>query len=179
MEEQESEVEDELPELLHVLGLQRDGHGEAAVAVGAGQHEREALVRDAAGAHEHGPAPPEVGVVDGQAHPAGETQVGAPERVRAAHQRRQVRLQLQVLQRGPAVPVVHPVQRRLDHGRALRHPGRHRAGVRQRRGREDHIAEVALGERRLQPLPPVRGAVQLGGLVGGQAARQGRAPRTC
>ena len=171
-----SEVEDHLAELLHVLGLQRDGHRQAAVAAGAGEHEGEPLVRDAAGAHEHRPPPAEVGVVDRQSDPAGEAEVGAPERVRAADQRRQVGRQLQVVQRRPAVAAVHPVQRRLDRRRAVRQRPGHPPGLGERRRREDHVAKVAVGQRRLQPLASVRGAVQLGGLLRGEPPRQRRAP---
>ncbi|CAL9754689.1 unnamed protein product [Musa acuminata subsp. burmannicoides] len=175
----EKDVVDELPEFEHVVGLQGDGHGEAAVRCGAGQHEGEALVGDAAGPHEHRPPPPEVGIVDGQAHPAGKPDVGAPERVRAPHQRRQVRLHLQVVQRRSHVCIVHPRQRLLDRPRRRGRPTprrRHLPGCRHRRGREYHVPEVALGGWRHQPLPTVGRDVHLGRLIGREVTGHARAP---
>lgn len=179
MDNSELHIVDEFAELEHVIGPQRDSEGEAAVAGGAGQQERQALIGDAAGAHEHRPAPPEVGVVDGQPHPAGEPDVGAPEGVRPPHQRRQVRLQLQVVQRWPQVRFVHPRQRRLDPPRRRSRPTALRRDLPRRRYRrrcEDHVPEVPLRKRRPKPLPAVRGDVHLRRLVRREAARDARAP---
>lgn len=161
-----------------MLCLKGNRNRQASVIGRARQHEAQTLVRYAPGPHEDGPPPPKIRVMDREPHPARDPKVRAPKRVGPADKRLEVRLELQVVEGRPQVLIVHPGQRIVDLAGAV--PDRPRLqvpGHGHGRGREDHVPEVARGERGLKPGPPVRRDVQLRVLILGQAAGQaGAAP---
>lgn len=156
--------------------LQRNRHRQAAVIGSTGDYEGQSLVRNPAGAHKNRPAPPEIGVVNRQPDPARDPQIRAPESMSAADQRRYVGLNLEIVQSRSQIIVVHSRQRVVDLTRGVPRRIRHQvAGDGHRRRREDHVAKIAVGERRAEARPTVGGDVELRVLIVWQVTRLARA----
>ena len=84
----------------HVVLLQRNGQWQAPIIGGAGEYKSQALIGDPARSHEYGPAPTEIRFVDWEPGPARDPEVRASEWVGPTDKRGQIRLDLQVIQRG-------------------------------------------------------------------------------